>query len=233
MRDFKEKIQLIEQKLSSNNLPGLSSQLKMAPVTRLEEMKAKSLQTTNMKTSSLQTRTSDELQTRTSDQLSTRTSAVLILFYPKESKPHIALIKRAEDNTVHSNQISFPGGKVEKSDNSLIHTALREANEEVGIITDSVNIIGQLTKLYIPPSNFDVFPIIGATYKTPTFSINCEVEKVLEVDLRELINPNNYTHKIIQHRNGNEIDVPCYFIQDEVVWGATAMIISELLDVIG
>ncbi|NQU35950.1 MAG: CoA pyrophosphatase [Bacteroidetes bacterium] len=225
MQRFNSFTKELEQKILGSNLPGLSSQLKMAPVNRLREMKAKSLQTTNMKTSSLQTRTSGELQTRT--------SAVLILFYPKGGKPHIALIKRATDNTVHSGQISFPGGKVEKSDDSLIHTALREANEEVGIITDAVNIIGQLTKLYIPPSNFDVFPIIGATYETPTFSINREVEKVLEVNMEELINPNNYTQKKIQHRNGNEVDVPCYFIQDEIVWGATAMIISELLDVIG
>ena len=239
MTVFQSLIKNLELKLA-NNLPGLSSQLKMAPRTRLEEMKAKSLQTTNMKTSSLQTRTSDEMKALSlhtmninTSSIQTRTSAVLILFYPKNDKPHLTLIKRAIDNTVHSGQISFPGGKVEKSDNSLIHTALREANEEVGIITDSVNIIGQLTKLYIPPSNFDVFPIIGATYETPKFTINHEVEKVLEVDIRELINPNNYTHKIIQHRNGNEIDVPCYFIQDEVVWGATAMIISELLDMIG
>ena len=145
MRSFKLEIKEIEASLAYNNLPGLLSQLKMAPVTRINELKMPSNN-------------------------DTRKSAVLILFYPKNNQTTIALIKRSVDNSVHSGQISFPGGKVEKDDLSLAHTALREANEEIGINLVTVKIIGKLSKLYIPPSNFDVYPIIGITHKTPVFS---------------------------------------------------------------
>jgi 8-oxo-dGTP pyrophosphatase MutT (NUDIX family) len=203
----------LEQKLLLSKLPGLPSQLKMAPVTRLEELKKMNLSLEEMGNIA-------------------RKSAVLILFYPKNDETHIAMIKRATDNTVHSDQISFPGGKVEKSDTSLIYTALREAEEEIGIMADSVNIVGNLTKLHIPPSNFDVYPFIGITNNTPLFSTNYEVQKILEVDLKTLLNPATCTYKKIQHRTGNDFVVPCYYIQDEVVWGATAMIISELLEIV-
>ena len=203
----------LEQKLLLSKLPGLPSQLKMAPVTRLEELKKMNLSLEEMGNIA-------------------RKSAVLILFYPKNDETHIAMIKRATDNTVHSDQISFPGGKVEKSDPSLIYTALREANEEIGIISESVKIIGSLTKLHIPPSNFDVYPFVGVMYDTPSFNSNYEVQKILEVDLKTLLNPATLTFKKIQHRTGNDFVVPCYYIQDEVVWGATAMIISELLEIV-
>lgn len=142
------------------------------------------------------------------------------------------MIVRATDNSVHSGQVSFPGGMAEKSDHSLIDTALREADEEIGIVPESIKIIGSLTKLYIPPSNFDVYPIVGVTLSTPIFNSNSEVHKILEIDLATLTLPETFTHKQIQHRSGNEFLVPCYYIQEEVIWGASAMIISELLDVI-
>ncbi|MBC8321355.1 MAG: CoA pyrophosphatase [Bacteroidetes bacterium] len=208
MQSFKSKISEIEACLLGNKLPGLTSQLKMAPVSRLT------------------------FQTENPPYRIPQKSAVLILFYPKNNRTNLAMIKRATDNTIHSDQISFPGGKVEASDSSLIHTALREANEEVGLDPDSVMIIGQLSKLYIPPSNFDVYPIIGVTYVTPIFSINHEVDKLLEVDLETLINPKTRKHKTIKHRSGNEFNVPCYYIQEEIIWGATAMIVAELVDII-
>lgn len=142
------------------------------------------------------------------------------------------MMKRPHDNTVHSGQVSFPGGKVENSDKTLIDTALREANEEIGIDIDSINVIGQLTKLYIPPSNFDVYPIVGYVHSQPEFIINEEVDKLMEVALEELLNPNNKTYKKIYNRDGNEFVVPCYYVQDEVIWGATGMILAELLEVI-
>jgi len=207
MRTFKSDIIRIESCLNDNNLPDLLAQLKMAPITRINELSS----------------FSDD---------NAKKSAVLILFYPKNNQTHIALIKRSTDNSVHSAQISFPGGKSELTDKSLMHTALREAEEEVGIITDSVKIIGSLTKLYIPPSNFDVYPFVGVTYHTPDFKPNYEVQKIIEVDLETLMKPETCTYKKIQHRTGNDFVVPCYYIQGEVVWGATAMIISELLEVI-
>ena len=207
MQNFKLKIAEIEAKLANNTLPGLFSQLKMAPVTRLNELKSPS---------------NDD----------TRKSAVLILFYPRNNQTNLVLIKRAIDNSVHSGQISFPGGQVEESDLSLTHTAIREANEEIGVISESVKIIGRLSKLYIPPSNFDVYPIMGVSHNTPVFKSNNEVQKILEISLSALTNPDICTHKKIQHRTGNEFVVPCYYIKGEIIWGATAMIISELLDVL-
>ncbi len=203
----------LTQKLLNSFLPGQSSHLRMAPITRLEEMKKVNLHKGNSANNP-------------------RESAVLILLYPKNHSIYIAMIKRATDNTVHSGQISFPGGKVEDTDSSLMNTALREANEEVGIIPDSVEILGQLSKLYIPPSNFDVYPFVGVTEATPVFNINHEVERILEVDLNTLLNPASRTHKKIKHSNNKDIEVPCYYINGEIIWGATAMIISELVEVI-
>ena len=219
MIKFKELIVTLENHLAKDRLPGISSQLKMAPVTRLTELKKHAIPIT--------------IGTRASfigD--NAKKSAVLILFYPKNNQTHIALIKRSIDKSVHSAQISFPGGKSEITDKSLIHTALREAEEEIGIITDSIKVIASLTKLYIPPSNFDVYPFVGVTYHTPDFKPNYEVQKILEVDLETLMNPETCTHKKIQHRTGNDFVVPCYYVQEEVIWGATAMIISELLQVV-
>ena len=215
MKNFRTEIAGIELCLDNNGLPGLPSQLKMAPVTRLTELKKHAK---NSRASGIEE--------------NARKSAVLILFYPKNNQTHIALIKRSTDNSVHSAQISFPGGKSETFDKSLMHTALREAEEEIGIIADSVKIIGSLSELYIPPSNFDVYPFVGVTYSTPDFKPNYEVQKILEVDLETLRNPETCTYKKIQHRTGNNFEVPCYYIQGEVVWGATAMIISELLEVV-
>lgn len=216
MQNFNSEIVNIESCLANNSLPGLSSQLKMAPVTRLTE---------HAKSRFLSGRVSLHGD-------NPKKSAVLVLFYPKNNHTHLVMIKRSTDNSVHSAQISFPGGKAEKTDRSLIHTALREANEEIGVVSDSIVIIGNLTKLYIPPSNFDVYPIVGVTYSTPIFISNNEVQKILEVDLNSLINPKTCTYKQIQYRTGNEFVVPCYYIQGEVIWGATAMIVAELLDVI-
>lgn len=228
MKSFRSEIANIELCLAEKSLPGLSSQLKMAPVTRLTELKKHAIQS-RASFVGARTRASGVLG---GIEDNAKKSAVLILFYPKNNQTHIALIKRSTDNSVHSAQISFPGGKSEVSDKSLIHTALREAEEEIGIVADSVKIIGSLTKLYIPPSNFDVFPFVGVTYSTPVFKPNYEVQKILEVDLATLMNPATCTYKKIQHRTGNDFVVPCYYIQGEVVWGATAMIISELMEMI-
>lgn len=213
MQSFKSFTKEIEQKLLQSTLPGLNSQLKMAPISRLAE---------HAKYSRASSWGSENA----------RKSAVLILFYPKNDLTHLAMIVRAADKSVHSGQVSFPGGMAEESDHSLIDTALREANEEIGIVSDSVKIIGQLTKLYIPPSNFDVFPFVGVTFSTPVFKSNYEVQKVLEIELGTFTLPETRTHKRIQHRTGNNFEVPCYYIHGEVIWGATAMIISELLEVV-
>ncbi len=190
-------------------LPGLASQLKMSPITRKLEM--------------------DRLR----EKKTPRESAVLILFYPHKDEVFTAFIKRPAYQGVHSGQIAFPGGKFEIEDLTLDRTALREANEEVGVNPDQVKLIGNLTKLFIPPSNFNVLPFIGYTLKRPAFIADpVEVDEVLEIEINQLLNPKNNQLKEILHRNQTRVKVPAYTIGNQIIWGATAMIIKELIDVI-
>ncbi len=164
---------------------------------------------------------------------SPKKSAILILFYSIEEKIHLVLIKRACDSGIHSNQIAFPGGKYEDKDKSLKQTALREAFEEIGVDPRQVQLMGKLTKLFIPASNFDVYPFVGYSLQHPDFKVNeSEVAVLLEVPLDDLLNPAAFCYKTIRYRKETEVEVPCYFVQNEIVWGATAFIISELLEVI-
>ncbi|MES2517297.1 MAG: CoA pyrophosphatase [Bacteroidota bacterium] len=162
----------------------------------------------------------------------TRESAILILFYPSENQIFMPLILRPEYDGVHGGQMAFPGGRAEKEDENLIRTAMREAQEEIGVRLTDVKILGELTKLYIPPSNFYVQPVVGYINHKPDFYPDPrEVDKVIEVPLREIINPEIVSRKILNVR-GVEVDAPFYSIQEHTVWGATAMMISELLTVL-
>ena len=162
----------------------------------------------------------------------TRESAVLILFYPSENQIFIPLILRPQYDGVHGGQMAFPGGRVEKEDENLIRTAMREAQEEIGVRLTDIEVIGQLTKLFIPPSNFNVQPVIGYMNHKPDFYPDArEVDKVIEITLEEILNPEIIGRKILNIR-GLEIDAPFYQIQEHTVWGATAMMISELLTII-
>jgi 8-oxo-dGTP pyrophosphatase MutT (NUDIX family) len=162
----------------------------------------------------------------------TRESAVLILFYPFKNEIFAPLILRPQYDGVHGGQMAFPGGRAEKEDENLIRTAMREAQEEIGVRLTDIKVIGQLTKLYIPPSNFFVQPVVGYMNHKPDFYPDArEVDKVIEVALEEIINPEIIGRKILNVR-GVEVDAPFYQIQEHTVWGATAMMISELLNVI-
>lgn len=158
-----------------------------------------------------------------------RKSAVLILLYPHETSVNTLLIQRPVYEGVHSGQVAFPGGKFENDDIHLTNTALREANEEVGIVKEDVKILGKLTDLYIPPSNFLVSPFIGYTTYKPQFIANAyEVNKLIPTDLIELNNPTLISEQVIKHGSGYSLKTPCYIIDGLTVWGATAMMISEL-----
>ena len=161
-----------------------------------------------------------------------RLSAVLVLFYQVGDEPRIIFMKRPVDNSVHSGQIAFPGGGVEQEDNTLTQTALREANEEVNVNPADVKIIGSLSKLHIPPSNFDVYPVVGYALTRPDFKGNHEVDKLVEVNVAELMDPKTKTTKTIHHRLGKLVEVPCYYIEGEIIWGATAMMLGELLEIL-
>jgi 8-oxo-dGTP pyrophosphatase MutT (NUDIX family) len=162
----------------------------------------------------------------------TRNSAVLILFYPNENGIKIPLILRPKYDGMHGGQVAFPGGRIEKTDKNLIRTALREAQEEIGIRISDVNIIGQLTELYIPPSNFLVQPVVGyMDFKPVFYPDQKEVELVFEADLTEISNPNIISEQILEVK-GVEIIAPIYSFGGQTIWGATAMMIAELLMVI-
>ncbi len=161
-------------------------------------------------------------------------SSVLILLYPGSTDDSIRLVLmlRPTYDGIHSGQISLPGGKYESSDTDLCGTALREAHEEIGIDTHKVNIIGKLSELYIPPSNYLVQPFIGFSEYTPTFNPDRkEVEKIIEISLSDLLNDTNIKRKHILLRNGANIFAPCYIIDGYTIWGATAMILSEFREI--
>lgn len=159
----------------------------------------------------------------------TRRSAVLILFYPYRGEIYLPLILRPAYEGVHGGQMAFPGGRYERTDESLVRTALREAQEEIGIRLTDVQVIGSLTELFIPPSNFWVQPVVGVMNHKPDFYPDPrEVDSVFEVNLSELTDAAIIGTQQLDVR-GHLVDAPFYQLQHRRVWGATAMIISELI----
>tara|TARA_R110002124_G_scaffold52242_2_gene150617 strand:- start:1117 stop:1809 length:693 start_codon:yes stop_codon:yes gene_type:complete len=162
----------------------------------------------------------------------TRKSAVLILFYPYKNHVFFPLILRPPYDGVHSGQIAFPGGRYEKTDEDLIRTALREAQEEIGLRLNDVEVLGILSELFIPPSNFNVLPVIATIpYRPDFFPDPREVEDIYEINLNEILDKNiiGSSEKIVR---GESIFAPHYHLRGHFVWGATAMMISELLALI-
>lgn len=206
MKDFTAFIDKLNRRLE-DTLPGLSAHSVMASETRLK-------------------------LTMPAPNERTRESAVLILFYPSENQIFIPLILRPQYDGVHGGQMAFPGGRAEKEDENLERTALREAQEEIGVRVSDIKVLGKLTKLFIPPSNFYVQPVVGyMTFKPDFYPDPREVDKVIEISLDDLKSPSIIGRKTLNVR-GIEVDTPFYNLLDTTVWGATAMMISELLMVI-
>ena len=161
-----------------------------------------------------------------------RQGAVLALLYPVDGMVSLLLIRRTADGGAHSGQISFPGGKQEPGDEDLATTALREAHEEVGLLPDMIDIIGALSSLYIPVSNFNVHPFLGYTAQRPQYTLSeIEVDGIIEVPITELFHPERITKVVVTSPADKTFirKVPAYKLLDEtVIWGATAMMISEL-----
>ncbi|MDY0779273.1 CoA pyrophosphatase [Tenacibaculum sp. IB213877] len=161
-----------------------------------------------------------------------RQASVLALFYPDEyQQTRFLLTQRASYNGTHSAQISFPGGKSEPNE-TLQQTALRETEEEVGVQNTHIKIIRKLSETYIPPSNFLVTPYIGFTNTKPIFTPNHEVSKIIEVLATDLIDDVNISSVEMQTSYMKNIEVPCFTLNSHVVWGATAMILSEIKDLL-
>lgn len=162
-------------------------------------------------------------------------AATLALLYPENDDFNIALMKRVTNSKdKHSGQVSFPGGKVEESDRDLEHTALREAEEELGIPQTAVTILGKMTDVYIPVSNFLVYPFIGFTAIKPNFELQkSEVQRIVEAPLSALLNKaNRKTTNLTLPNNITLEGVPYFDVNGNVVWGATAMMLSEFTAII-
>lgn len=159
-------------------------------------------------------------------------AGVLALFYPDfNEKTKFVLILRNTYKGVHSAQVAFPGGKLEDQDNSLEDTALRETFEEVGVPVETVQIVKKISQVYIPPSNFYVQPFIGITQNTPKFiKQETEVEALIEVELDHFLDDQSLIFKKVQTSYSVEVEVPAFKLNEYVVWGATAMMLSEIKD---
>ena len=208
MQEFNEFITSLRVKLMQP-LPGAASQMLMASMRRVME------------------------HGRTKVPDGVKKGGVLVLLYPSDGKIFIVFMKRTEYPGVHSGQVSFPGGGWEPGDESMTKTALREAEEEIGVDQKTVNILGQLSDLFIPPSNFLVTPVVGYTEQRPAFIPDpVEVERILEVSLDHLLLKETRQVREITVFPDNRMRVPCFYAGGDIIWGATAMIINELIDVI-
>ena len=191
-----------------NELPGFDAQKTMSPSIR------------------------EDLMGNTAPNSNTRQSAVLILLFPNGNSIDTLLIKRPVYDGPHSGQVSFPGGKFDEADSDIQATALRETFEEVGVSPSDISIIGQLTQLYIPVSNMMVHPFVGVIDFKPLFKPDVkEVERIISAPINQLVNPKNRSIKVIPSHQ-KLITAPYFNISKEFVWGATAMILAEFVEII-
>lgn len=161
-----------------------------------------------------------------------RLGGVLILLYCADDELHVVLTRRPDYDGVHAGQVSCPGGRHEPPE-SLGETALRETFEEIGIPPADVALLGELTSLYVMPSDFEVHPFVGRYTGAgrPRFVPDTrEVAAILEVPLRLLLDPATRAEEEMELRGGLRLDVPFFRIGEHKVWGATAMILSEFVE---
>ena len=159
-----------------------------------------------------------------------RVGGVLLLLYCVNEEMHFVLTRRRDDLNSHAGQISFPGGKQEHGE-VLQRTALRETREEIGIPETAVSIIGQLSPIYIPPSDFEVHPFVG-WYKNgrPQFAPEkSEVAEIIEVPVAHLLDPATRVEEPWDFR-GQQITIPFFDVDGHKVWGATAIMLSEFVE---
>ena len=157
-----------------------------------------------------------------------RPSAILIALYEKDDQIFFPIIRRNIYNGLHSGQMGFPGGKFEPNDKTLINTALRESQEEIGINSNEVVVLGTLSELYIPITNVQILPVIAYLKTEPNFILDShEVDSIFTINITEIMNHSNKVTELWTIR-GAEVNVPFYYIHEQKIWGATAMILSEL-----
>ena len=207
--DFQDFLQHVPN-LIPVELPAEKAHVKMAPLERIQMMKNLDLSAKDP-----------------------RIAAVMMLLYPKNNKTHLVLIVRNAYNGVHSSQIAFPGGKYEISDMDFRETALRETHEEIGISSEKIEIIKQFTPMYIPPSNFLVHPFLGISLQELSFYPDVrEVADIIELPISVFLNDEIIIEAMLSTSYAANISVPAFNIQNHIVWGATAMILNELREVL-
>lgn len=203
-------IQHIQKRLSGQ-LPGETAHFKMASEDRIAELKAVDM-----------------------GKVIPKKSAVLILLYEKEGELQVVFIRRSDYVGIHAGQIAFAGGRYEESDGDLQRTALREVEEEIGIPADKIELLGVLSDLYVPPSNFMVRPFVGFLKENPEYLLDTrEVKSIHEVSLKLLMDKEIIREKsFVTHGSQKDIKAPYYHAGDVHIWGASAMILTELIDLI-
>ncbi|MEZ7901054.1 MAG: CoA pyrophosphatase [Flavobacteriales bacterium] len=188
------------KKAFENELPGMESHLEMTPYRRLTKIIPENR----------------------------REGAILMMLYPKNGELYFPLIQRHEYEGVHSNQVSFPGGKAESFDKNLYHTALRETEEEIGVNQIDVSQLGEMSQVYIPPSNFLVSAFLSFHNELPQFvKEEKEVKEILEIPVSSVLDPRNIKTTEIKMKNGMKLSTPYFDLEEKIVWGATAAILAE------
>jgi 8-oxo-dGTP pyrophosphatase MutT (NUDIX family) len=196
--------------LAEAKLPAMEAHIKMAPFERTESLKNSAVVNK-----------------------SPRMAAVMMLFYPKNGITHLVLIVRNSYEGVHSGQIAFPGGKFETEDENFCITALRETQEEVGVSPAIIDVIRSFTEVYVPPSNFMVHPFLGICKEEICFVLDpTEVSSIIELPLSVFLNDEILIDAKLTTSYAKDVNVPAFDIEGHVVWGATAMMLSELKDVL-
>lgn len=162
-------------------------------------------------------------------------ACVMALLHPKAEELHVTFIKRASSHPddKHAGQIGFPGGKLEVEDESLMMCALRETEEEIGVPSSHIEVIGKLTSLYVYASNFMVYPFVGYMDYDPLYVPQIEeVAGIYDFPIRNLLDPSYKVSKKVKLSEGFQMEAPGYNIDGDFLWGATAMISSELESVL-
>ena len=199
-------------KIKHLELSGEDSHAKMSPPYRLE--------------------LADKMKTKSK---SARRAGVMALFYPKSNnETHLVLILRKTYKGVHSAQVGFPGGKYEDADlNDLMQTAIRETEEEVGVLRADFQVLKTMSPIYIPPSNFMVHPFIGVSSAYLSFvKQDEEVEAIIEVKLNNFLDDKNSITTTVPTSFDVEVEVPAFKLNGHIVWGATAMMLAEIKDLL-
>lgn len=205
MRLTKEKI----EELLRNEKPGFASHAKMTPQHRQADMAS-------------------------FDVKNARKSAVMIILYHEADDLKVTLIRRGKYVGIHSGQIAFPGGRYEDTDMHVRNTAIREIEEEIGLKAHEYDIVGRLTDIYVPPSSFIVSVFVAYMRQKPVFRIDPrEVDEVLTFSMREFLQAGAIGERVFFVQSANiSTAAPCYLLNGVEIWGASAMVMTELIDVL-